>query len=342
MKAALLYGINDIKLENIDIPKVEPGEALVRIRAATTCGTDVKILRRGYVRGIIKYPTVFGHEWAGDIIKVGKGISWLQEGMRVRAGNSGPCLRCKMCIKGVYNLCENMTWLWGAYAEYIKIPASIVRINMQEIPSHLTYEEAAITEPLACCLHGIEKCNIDVDDTISIIGDGPISLLHLQLAKIMGARKIIMCGLVDSKLKTGSELGADITINVKAENPVKRVRELTEGYGVDVVIEAVGQPSTWVEAIKMAKKGGTILEFGGCPQGTKIRMSAERLHYDELTIMGSFHTTPSHFRKALSLIASGAVKIKPLITRRMSLDKINEAFQILVMAKDEIKIAIKP
>ena len=342
MKAALLYGVKDLRVENVDMPEVGPGEILVRIKAATTCGTDVKIFQRGYVSGIIEYPTVFGHEWAGDVVKVGEGVSWLKEGMRVRAGNSSPCLRCKMCQKGKYNLCENMMWLWGAYAEYIKVPQRIVMLNTQEIPSHITYEEAAVTEPLACVLHGIEEANIKLGDTVAIIGAGPIGLLHLQTAKKMGAEKVVISDFVDERLEVAQKLGADEIVDAKRYDPVEKAREFTDGYGADVVIEAIGLPATWEQALKMVRKGGTVLEFGGCPPGTEITVKTELLHYGEVTLLGTFHTTPAHFKKALNLIASGTVKVKPLITLRTKLDDTKDASETLTTSKSDLKIAIHP
>jgi len=342
MKAALLYGVKDLKVENIDMPKMGLGEILVKVRAATTCGTDLKIFQRGYVDGVIQYPTVFGHEWAGEVVKVGEGVSWLKEGMRVRAGNSSPCLRCKMCQKGNYNLCENMMWLWGAYAEYIKVPARIVMLNTQEISPNITYEEAAVTEPLACVLHGIEKAKIKLGDNVAIIGAGPIGLLHLQTAKKMGAEKVVICDLVDERLQVAQELGADETVNAKREDPVEKIKRFTDGYGADVVVEAIGLPATWEQALKMVRKGGTVLEFGGCPPGTEITVRTELLHYGEVTMLGTFHTTPAHFKKALNLIASGTVKVKPLITRHMNLAEVKNAFEILTTSKSDLKIAIHP
>jgi len=342
MKAAMLYGVRGLDIKNIDIPEVGPGEVLVRVRAATTCGTDLKIFQRGYVEKVIKLPTVFGHEWAGDVVKVGEGVSWIKEGMRVRAGNSAPCLRCKMCQKGKYNLCEDMMWLWGAYAEYIKVPERIVVLNMQEIPQNLTYEEAAITEPLACVLHGIEEAQIKLGDSVAILGAGPIGLLHLQLAKKLGAERAIISDVVDERLQVAQELGADETINAGHEDIVDMVRLLTEGYGADVVIEAVGIPTTWEQSLRMVRKGGTVLEFGGCPPGTEIRVSTELIHYGETTLLGTFHATPAHFKRALNLIASGAIKVKPLITREMKLDEIKKAFEILTTSRSELKIAILP
>jgi len=342
MRAALLYGVKDLRVETIDKPDVGPGEILVKVKAATTCGTDIKIFQRGYVSGVIQYPTVFGHEWAGDVAEVGKGVSWPRKGMRVRAGNSAPCLRCKMCVKENYNLCENMMWLWGAYAQYIKVPSRMVTINMQEIPSHLSYEEAAITEPLACVLHGIEKAQVKLGDTVAIIGAGPIGLLHLLTAKKIGAEKVIISDLVDERLQIAQQLGAEEIINANQEETVEKVKQLTGGYGADVVIEAIGLPATWEQALRMVRKGGTVLEFGGCPPGTDIKVRTELLHYGEVTLLGTFHTTPAHFKKALSLIASGAIRVKPLITRKMKLEEIKDAFEILTTSKNHLKIAILP
>jgi L-iditol 2-dehydrogenase len=342
MKAAMLYGVKDLKIEDVPVPKVEAGEVLVKVKAATTCGTDLKIFQRGYVEKVIKLPTIFGHEWAGEVVEVSEGLQWPKKGMRVRAGNSAPCLHCTMCQKGKYNLCEDMIWLWGAYAEYIKVPARMVLVNMQEIPQHISYEEAAITEPLACVLHGVEEAKVKLGDTVAIIGAGPIGLLHLLTARKMGVEKAIIIDLVEERLNFAEKLGADATVNAGKEDAVQRVRQLTNGYGADVVIEAIGLPSTWEQALKLVRKGGTVLEFGGCPPGTEIKLNAELLHYGEVTVLGTFHTTPLHFRKALNLIASRTIDVKPLITRRMSLKDIKEAFEILFTSKSEIKIAINP
>jgi L-iditol 2-dehydrogenase len=326
MKAALLYGVKDLKVENVSKPVVGLGEVLVKVKAATTCGTDLKIFQRGYVEGVIKLP---------------EELSWPKKGMRVRAGNSAPCLRCRMCQKGDYNLCEDMMWLWGAYAEYIKVPSRMVTINMQEIPSHLTFEEAAITEPLACVLHGAEKANVKFGDTVAIIGAGPIGLLHLLVAKRIGTENVIVSDLVEERLQVAQKIGAEI-INASQDDPVEKIKRLTEGYGADVVVEAIGLPATWEQALKMVRKGGTVLEFGGCPPGTEIKVKTELLHYGQVTVLGTFHATPLHFRKALNLIASRTVDVRPLVTQKMRLEKIKDAFETLITSKKDIKIAINP
>ena len=342
MKAAKLYGVKDLRIEKVDTPKIGDNELLVKVKAATTCGTDLKIYQRGYVSGVIKLPTVFGHEWAGDVAEAGKNVSYFKKGMRVRAGNSSPCLRCYMCQKGKFNLCEDMMWLWGAYAEFIRVPQRIVMLNTQVIPDHVSYEEAAITEPLACVLHGVEEAGVKLGDSVAIIGAGPIGLLHLLVVRKMGAGKVIISDMIDERLHLAQRLGADEIINAKQEDTVEGAKELTAGYGADVVIEAIGMPATWEQALKMVRKGGTVLEFGGCPPETEIKVSTEQLHYGETTVMGAFHTTPAHFKKALNLIASGTINVKPLITNRMKLDDIKQAFETLTTSKTDIKIAVLP
>jgi len=338
----MLYGVKDLKVEDVEVPKVEAGEVLVKVKAATTCGTDLKIFQRGYVEKVIKFPTIFGHEWAGEVVDVDKGLEWPKKGMHVRAGNSAPCLHCAMCQRGKYNLCENMIWLWGAYAEYIKVPARMVLVNMQEIPEGVSFEEAAITEPLACVLHGVEEADVKLGDTVAIIGAGPIGLLHLLTVKKMGATKAIVIDLVNERLDFAQKLGADVTINSGKENVEARIKELTGGYGADVAIEAIGLPATWEQALRLTRKGGVVLEFGGCPPETEVKVNAEMLHYGELTVMGTFHATPLHFREALNLIATRTIDVRPLVTRKMKLDNINEAFEILSTSRNEIKIGILP
>ncbi len=341
-RVAMLYGIGDIRIEETDISNIGHDEVLVRIRAATTCGTDVKIFQRGYVSGVIGFPSPFGHEWAGDIVEIGGGVKKFSVGMRVRGGNSAPCLQCEMCREGRFNLCEDRVWLWGAYADYIKVPESIVKLNLHEIPPHLSYEEAAVTEPLACVLHGALKTNIRPGETVAIIGSGPIGILHLQLAKHMGASKIIITDTVDERLKVAESLGADVVVNINYEDPIECVKRETKGYGAHVVIECVGTLETWMQALNLVRKGGRVLMFGGCPPNTEIKVNTELLHYGEVSIIGSFHASPQEFHQALNLIASNIVNVKPLITGSYPLERIREIFQMLTTSKKALKIAIKP
>jgi L-iditol 2-dehydrogenase len=191
-------------------------------------------------------------------------------------------------------------------------------------------------------LHGIEMAHVKLGDTVAIIGAGPIGLLHLLTARKMGVKKTILIDLVDERLNLAEKLGADETINGKTEDVVERVRQLTGGYGADVAIEAIGLPTTWEQALRVVSKGGTVLEFGGCPPGTEIKVNAEMVHYGELAVLGAFHATPLHFRKALDMIASRTIDVRPLVTREMKLDEIKGAFEILSTSKTEVKIVITP
>src|SRR4030043_2298598 len=197
----MLYGVKDLRIEDVEVPTVGSREVLVKGCRATTCGTDLKIFQRGYIEKVIKLPTIFGHEWAGEVVEVGKDLEWPEKDMRIRAGNSAPCLHCAMCQRGKYNLCENMIWLWGAYAEYIKVPARMVLVNMQEIPPHVSFEEAAITEPLACVLHGVEEARVKLGDTVAIIGAVPIGLLHLLTVKKFGVANATFIDFVNKRLE---------------------------------------------------------------------------------------------------------------------------------------------
>jgi L-iditol 2-dehydrogenase len=340
MKVAMFYGPENVRLEERDTPPIGEGEVLVRIKASLTCGTDVKTYRRGHK--LLPPPSPFGHEFAGVIADTGKNVEGFSEGMRVVAANSAPCGHCFFCKRGRESLCENLFFLWGAFAEYIKIPERIVKKNLLEIPSHINYEEAALTEPLACVIHGVEESHIRMGDTVVINGAGPIGLFFTALVKRKGAR-IIQTDLVDERLKVAEKLGADIIINAGngEEDTVNKVKELTEGRGADVGIEAVGYPQIWETTVKMTRKGGTATLFGGCEKNTSIRVDTSFLHYSELTLKGVFHHTPNYIRTALNLISWGAINTDTFITERMPLSRIDEALQKVLHQKG-VKIALIP
>lgn len=340
MKVAMFYGPENVQLEEKDIPEITDGEVLVRIKAALTCGTDVKTYRRGH--RLLPPPSPFGHEFAGEVAEVGKHVEGVSEGMRVVAANSAPCGYCFYCKRGRESLCENIFFLWGAFAEYIVVPERIVKKNLLEIPNHVTYEEAALTEPLACVIHGVEESNIKMGDTVVINGAGPIGLFFTVLVKRKGAR-VIQTDLVDERLRVAEKLGADHVINVKEgeEAAIKKVKELTDGRGADVGIEAVGYPEIWETTIKMTRKGGIATLFGGCEKGTAITVNTALLHYSELTLKGVFHHTPHYIRTALNLISWGAIDAEIFITEKMPLSQIDEALQKVLHQKG-VKIALIP
>lgn len=342
MLAALLYGKEDVRIENIEIPKISDNEVLVKVETALTCGTDLKVFKRGYHAQMIKLPSVFGHEFSGIIAQVGKNVKNWKVGQRVVAANSAPCDACFYCKINRKSLCENIEWNNGAYAQFIKIPPRIVEKNMLEIPRGTTFNEAALVEPLACVVHGIEDCNIKADDVVAINGSGPIGLMFVKLSKLKGA-KVIITDFSEERLETAKELGADEIINLNGvKDVVKAVRELTENErGADVAIESVGKPETWEKTIVMARKGGTVNLFGGCPQDTSIKIDTSLIHYNELTLKGTFHHTPEYIREALRLISTKKVDANKWISKEMPLENLLDAFKEMMNQK-VIKVAIKP
>ncbi len=343
MKAVLFYKPGLIKYEETSLPSVKPGEVLIKIETALTCGTDVKTYKRGHPVLIKEVPSGFGHEFAGTVYETGENTEGFRPGDRVVAANSAPCGHCYYCGLGEYNFCENLDLLNGAFAEYIRIPKRIVRHNLLHIPEHLSFEEAAFTEPLANVVLGVEKSGIQPGQTVGIIGLGPIGLMFVRLAKLKGAH-VIAAGRNPLKLKLAKEFGgADKVINLpEVPDPKKAFLELTpEGKGLDLVIEAVGLPELWERVIDLVRKGGTVNLFGGCKSGTSVTLDTRRIHYDGIKIISPFHHTPRHFRESLRLISAGLVDVRKLISHRMPVSSINEAIQLHNEGK-AIKIALKP
>jgi L-iditol 2-dehydrogenase len=333
MKAQLFYGAEDVRYSTTDIPKINDGEALVKIRSALTCGSDLKTYRRGHPT-MIEKGSVFGHEWAGDIAEIGKNVDNFKVGDRVVAVNSAPCFKCYYCKLERYSMCENIVYNNGAYAEYIKIPSSILKINTYKIPDGVEYKEAALLEPLACVVHGIEESNIEAGDVVAINGAGPIGLMFVALAKLKSA-VVISADLSSERLACAKNFGADFTINAsEVSDQVQAAKDLTEGgKGVDVAIDATGFPKVWEATILMGRKGATINLFGGCKSGTSINIDTGLIHYCELTIKGVYHHTPYYVKKAFKLIASGQINSAGFITADMPLGKVVDALELMGLQK---------
>jgi len=342
MMAAVLYGKEHLQVEPIAVPHIQQGDVLVRVRVALTCGTDVKVFRRGYHARMIVPPAVFGHELAGDVVALGEGVTQFSIGQRVVAANSAPCDQCYFCQRGLENLCEDLLFNNGAYAEYIRIPARIVARNTYEIPKGVSYQDAALVEPLACVLRGLEETGVRAGDTLAIIGLGPIGLMFVRLAKLYGAR-VIAIGRRKTQLDRAAAAGADELISTeKISRPSEVVRNLTGGRGADVAIEAVGNPETWDWAVEMVRRGGTVNFFGGCPNESKVSLDTSLLHYSELTCKASFHHTPSHIRKALDIICNGDIRARDFVNREEPLTNLLEVMRHLMSHNGHLKTAIFP
>jgi len=336
--AALLYGQEDLRLEQVPDPTPEAGEVVIQVEAATTCGTDLKVWRRGGHAKMLTLPTLFGHEGAGRIVAVGAGVTNWRVGDRVVANNSAPCMKCFFCQRQEYSLCPHLTWNNGTFAEYLKIPAPIVEHNLLPVPKHLPLVLAAMTEPLACVLHGISRSGVKPHDKVVVLGDGAIGLMFVAvLAKYT---EVILWGGNNQRLEIGKKLGAARTFNYHQVTDIANtVRELTAGWGADVVIEATGVPSVWETAIACGRPGATINLFGGCPKNTTITVNTEQLHYSELTLKGVFHNTPEYVKAALSLIASGTIPFDLLISEHRPLQDLEQVFMDM-KARKVIKVAM--
>ncbi len=340
MRAMVFLGPEQLELREVPIPEPGPGELLVRIRSATTCGTDAKTYRRGH--HLMQPPTTFGHEFAGDIIEVGKDVEQFKVGMRVVPHNSAPCQTCYYCKHGQENLCGDILWNFGAYAEYATIPAPIVRLNTYEIPESMSYAQASILEPLVSVTHGQRIIQIKPGEHVAIIGaGGPIGLMHVQMAVYAGAAQVIAVDLSDTRLTVAQQLGATTTINPKDEDPVERIKALTDGRGVDVSIESAGAKEAWLSAVQAVRKGGRVLWFGGLKGGTPIELDTHWIHYGELSLHGTFHGTPLDVHRSFELIRSGIINTSALISEERPLEQVEDS--LLRMIKGEVvKISINP
>jgi L-iditol 2-dehydrogenase len=308
----------------------------------------LKVFRRGYHARMIVPPAVFGHELAGEIDAVGEGVTGWRPGGRVVAANSAPCGTCFYCGADREELCDDLLFLNGAYAEYITVPERIVRQNLLRVPEGLSFEAAALVEPLACAVHGVEETGVRAGDTVAILGAGPLGLLLARSCLLAGAR-VLVIGRREPRLAAARAMGAHETLDLtpcptlpSSLSPLSWVRERTAGRGADRVIEAVGTPEAWSQAVELVRKGGTVNLFGGCASGTAVAFDTSRIHYDALTLVGTFHHTPRTIREALRLLAEGLVPADVLIQERAPLERLPELLPELARGGGPLKVSVTP
>lgn len=338
MLAAILAGTGSLELQDLKIPKPSAGEVIVRVKAALTCGTDLKAFLRGHP--MIPMPGLFGHEFSGVISETGKGVKGFKPGDEIMAVHSAPCLKCGYCRKGLHNLCDSImqTKVLGAFAEYILLPTHIVKQNLFHKPKKMSFEEAAFLEPLSCVVHGMNGLGIKKKDKALVLGAGPIGLLHLLLLQHKGA-DVMIAGLERKRLSLAKSLGAAYAVTPdKLGNATDR---FTDGMGVDYVFECTGQPAVWQSSVDYVTRGGTIILFGGCSSGATVTYDAGRLHYDELTLKGVFHFTPADVKEAYTLLKKGGIKVSKLISGSYPLKNISKAFGKLTKGEG-VKYVIRP
>jgi L-iditol 2-dehydrogenase len=343
MKAAVLYGREDVRIETVPVPALQQGDVLLRTRVALTCGTDVKVFRRGYHARMIVPPAVFGHEIAGVVEEVAPGVEGLEPGTSVVAANSAPCGECYYCRHEMSNLCDDLLFWNGAYAEFARIPARVVRKNLLPLEEGVTFREAAMVEPLACVIRGVEESWIGRGQSVAVIGTGPIGLMFVSLARMRGAH-VVAAGRRRERLDKALEMGAEsVVLSREGEDLGETLRRKSpDGRGSDVVIEAVGLPETSEAAVRAVRKGGVVQLFGGCPADTSIGIDSQRLHYQELTIKSTFHHTPESVRKAFRLIADGHVDPNLFITAEAPLESLPQVLGRMGKGSGGLKTAILP
>ena len=347
MLAAVLYGQEDLRLEKVEDPTPKAGEIVLEVDVATTCGTDLKVWRRGGHAKMLKPPTLFGHEAAGRIVALGSDVTGWKIGDRVIANNSAPCMDCFYCNRGEYSLCQNLIFNNGTFAQYQTIPAQIVQYNLHKIPEGMPMALASLTEPFACVLHGVLRSGLrdkqvnGIKPNVVVIGDGAIGLMFVGAIALQQAN-VTLFGGSDSRLEIGRKFGAQHTFNHHQIDSIEnRVKDLTQGMGADIVIEATGIPQVWETAIACGRPGSTINLFGGCPKETAIQVNTELLHYSELTLKGVFHNTPDIVRQSLETLARHELPYELMVNDQQPLEQLEQVFQDM-KARKTIKAAIRP
>ncbi len=346
MRGAMLLGPEHIEIRETPVVPPARGEILLRVRAATTCGTDVKVYRRGGHPRMLTPPTLFGHEMAGEVAAAGEGVINFAVSDAVVVANSAPCQECAYCLVSRENLCPDLKYLNGAFAEYLLVPERFVRTSTHHKPAGLGFEKAALAEPLACVLHGMEACGLDAQDEtraveVIVFGAGPIGLLHVAALKRAGYR-VIAADPNRPRLEAAQAFGADEIVAIEhGGGQAKTVKTRTAGgLGANFAIDCTGVPAVWADAIVSVRPGGVVCLFGGCPADTTLPLDAQWMHYSEITVKGVYHHRPAMVRQALTMLADPAFEAERLLSGERPIAEVEEALRSM-MRKEALKVVIK-
>jgi L-iditol 2-dehydrogenase len=340
VRAAILYGKEQIRVKNLEPGPLKTGEVRIRIEAALTCGTDLKVFKRGYHAKMIIPPAAFGHELAGVISEVGPGAAGWRKGDRVVAANSAPCGECSYCRGGAENLCNHLLFLNGAYAESIVVPERVVQKNLLRLKPDTDFCDAALVEPLACVVLGIEDTRLRAGQHALIIGAGPIGLMFAALARHLGC-EVTVAGRHKARLAAARQLGANHVIDIGDGRGLVKQIQAAATTPFDAVIEAVGKPETWEASVHLVRKGGTVNFFGGCPSGAKVTLDTTLIHYSNLTLRASFHHTPRTVRRALEFIEAGVASANDFVDGECALSELPQLFQCMAVGNQAVKTRIR-
>jgi len=340
MRVAVWYNNRDVRLEEVPIPQIGPGELLVRVEASGICGSDVMEWYR-----LDRAPLVLGHEIGGQIAAVGDGATQYKEGDRITAAHHVPCNTCYYCLSGHYTVCDTLrrtNFDPGGFAEYIRLPAINVERGVFRLPDEVTYEMATFVEPLACVLRGQRQAKLQPGQSILVIGSGIAGLLHVLLARAMGAGRIMATDITPYRLKAAKRFGADYTIQAQEYSPV-RLRESNQGRLADQVIVCTSATSAFEQALVSVARGGTVLFFAPTAPDVTIPVSINELFFrNDITLTTSYAGSPADHQVALELIRAGSLQVTPMITHRLSLSETGVGFQFVSEAKNSIKVIIEP
>jgi L-iditol 2-dehydrogenase len=337
MLQAILVEPGRIELKETPLPEPSDGEILIKVHTTLTCGTDLKAYIHGH--SLIPMPGPFGHEYSGYVERMGRGVRNFKEGDPVMGVHSAPCLECRYCKKNLLNLCENImkTKALGAFAEYLLLPEHVIRQNLYHKPEHISFQESALLEPLSCVVHPYSKMLLDDIETAFVIGTGAIGLMHIAYLRMKGIR-VFATDISRERLDIVSRTGAEI---LSHDNAKDSILQKTGMMRVDLVVECTGKEDVWQKSIDYLRRGGKVILFGGCPHGSMVSYDTHKLHYDELTLHGSFHYSPQDVRYAFDLIADRRLDLSFLISGEFNLMEITHAFSLLKKGKG-IKYAIRP
>lgn len=337
MYAAVLYGPEDVRWEQVPVPLPGPGEVVARVEVALADATDRKVFRRGR-HPMIQVPGLFGHEWAGSVAAVGPGVDprW-RPGLRVVAANSVPCLAgepgapCGFCTRGRENLCERLRYTNGAFAAFLRLPAALVRGNLHAVPDGVALDHVALAEPLACVLHGARRLPLTAGDRVAVLGAGPIGLLFLAVLRDAHGGRVRLAALDhhEDRLALAGDFGADLAVNTAGGEAGPALRAAWGDEGVDVAVEAVGTVVAHGEALGLLRRGGTLVSFGGVAPGEELPVDLGRVHYEELAILSVYHHTPRDFAAAVAAIAGGRIPVGRLVTHRLPLKELPQALALI-------------